>query len=189
MVAIKRIRLEGLKEEEVTDVMREVDLLQSLSHPSIVKYEGMSRDADYLNIVMEWVARIPQRSVLKYQIRREWFAWSDVEGLWQVQRASCGQLCYEDPGRFTLSSFTRGGYDRGSSLYQVVHCDLKAANILSTKNGNIKLSDFGVSLNMKAVENIKNDAETFSRTGKPVPVKDVAGTPHWSTSAAGDDCD
>lgn len=53
MAAIKRIRLEGLKEEEVTDVMREVDLLQSLSHPSIVKYEGMSRDADYLNIVME----------------------------------------------------------------------------------------------------------------------------------------
>lgn len=63
---------------------------------------------------------------------------------------------------------------------EVVHCDLKAANILSTKNGNIKLSDFGVSLNMKAVENIKADAETFSRTGKPVPVKDVAGTPHWS---------
>lgn len=48
---------------------------------------------------------------------------------------------------------------------QVVHCDLKAANILTTKNGNVKLSDFGVSLNLRAMENIKDN---------------VAGTPNWS---------
>ena len=45
----------------------------------------------------------------------------------------------------------------------VVHCDLKAANILTTKNGNVKLSDFGVSLNLRAMER----------------EKDVAGTPNW----------
>jgi serine/threonine protein kinase len=46
----------------------------------------------------------------------------------------------------------------------VVHCDLKAANILTTKTGNVKLTDFGVSLNLRAMgrEN-----------------KDVAGTPNW----------
>jgi serine/threonine protein kinase len=48
---------------------------------------------------------------------------------------------------------------------QVVHCDLKAANVLTTKNGNVKLSDFGVSLNLRAMENIKSD---------------VAGAPNWS---------
>lgn len=53
MVAVKRIRLEGLKEEEVTTLMREVDLVKRLSHPSIVKYEGMARDDDSLNIVLE----------------------------------------------------------------------------------------------------------------------------------------
>jgi serine/threonine protein kinase len=53
MVAVKRIGLEGLKEEEVTQLMREVDLVKSLSHPSIVKYEGMTRDEDTLNIVLE----------------------------------------------------------------------------------------------------------------------------------------
>lgn len=42
---------------------------------------------------------------------------------------------------------------------------MKAANILTTKNGNVKLSDFGVSLNLRAMEHIK---------------KDVAGTPNWS---------
>ncbi|KAG6854033.1 hypothetical protein C0991_011238 [Blastosporella zonata] len=53
MVAVKRIRLEGLKESEITTLMREVDLVKSLSHPSIVKYEGMARDADTLSIVLE----------------------------------------------------------------------------------------------------------------------------------------
>jgi len=53
MVAIKRIKLNGLKSEEVEDVMHEVELLQKLSHPGIVRYEGMSRDEEYLNIVLE----------------------------------------------------------------------------------------------------------------------------------------
>ena len=48
----------------------------------------------------------------------------------------------------------------------VVHCDLKAANILTTKNGNVKLSDFGVSLNLRKVG---RDHKT-----------DVTGTPNWS---------
>ncbi|TDL23606.1 kinase-like protein [Rickenella mellea] len=47
----------------------------------------------------------------------------------------------------------------------VVHCDLKAANILTTKNGNVKLSDFGVSLNLRQMK----------RENK----NDVAGTPNW----------
>ena len=46
----------------------------------------------------------------------------------------------------------------------VVHCDLKASNILTTKTGNVKLSDFGASLNLRQVER-KND---------------VQGTPNWS---------
>ncbi|KAH9166011.1 kinase-like domain-containing protein [Lactarius sanguifluus] len=44
----------------------------------------------------------------------------------------------------------------------VVHCDLKAANILTTKTGNVKLSDFGVSLNLRAMER---------------EIKDIVGTP------------
>ena len=55
MVAIKRIKLDGMKDEEVDDVMHEVELLKKLAHPSIVRYEGMSRDDEYLNIVLECV--------------------------------------------------------------------------------------------------------------------------------------
>ena len=55
MVAVKRINLEGLKEEEIAQLMKEVDLVKSLSHPSIVKYEGMARDNNTLSIVLECV--------------------------------------------------------------------------------------------------------------------------------------
>lgn len=54
-MAVKRIRLEGLPESEVTQLMKEVDLLKSLTHPGIVKYEGMARDSDTLSIVLESV--------------------------------------------------------------------------------------------------------------------------------------
>ena len=51
-MAVKRIRLEGLSEDDVNQLMREVDVVKSLSHPSIVKYEGMTGDNDTLNIVL-----------------------------------------------------------------------------------------------------------------------------------------
>jgi len=53
MVAVKRIGLAGLSEEEISQLMKEVDLVKSLSHPTIVKYEGMARDEDTLSIVLE----------------------------------------------------------------------------------------------------------------------------------------
>ncbi|KAL0065795.1 Protein kinase of the Mitotic Exit Network [Marasmius tenuissimus] len=138
MVAVKRIRLDGLNEEEVTQLMKEVDLVKRLSHPSIVKYEGMARDADTLSIVLEYAengslgqtlkafGKLNERLVASYVVRI-------LEGLHYLHQSD------------------------------VVHCDLKAANILTTKNGNVKLSDFGVSLNMRAMEK----------------TNDVAGTPNW----------
>ena len=39
-----RIRLQVFKEEEIVQHMWEVDLVKGLSHPSIVKNEGMARD-------------------------------------------------------------------------------------------------------------------------------------------------
>jgi serine/threonine protein kinase len=36
----------------------------------------------------------------------------------------------------------------------VVHCNLKAANILMTQSGELKLSDFGISLYLRAIEHV-----------------------------------
>ncbi|KAG0277018.1 hypothetical protein BGZ95_006663 [Linnemannia exigua] len=139
MVAVKRIKIDGLKDAEMDILMQEVDLLKSLAHPSIVKYEGFIRSSGYLNIILEFVENgsllttlksfgtFPEKLVVAYVVKI-------LEGL---------------------------VYLHGK---EVVHCDLKAANILTTKNGNVKLSDFGVSLNLKVKE---------SDFGA------VAGTPNW----------
>ena len=57
MVAVKQIQLEGLKTEEITQLIHEVDLLKTLSHPNIIKYEGMVRDRlkNTLSMVLECV--------------------------------------------------------------------------------------------------------------------------------------
>ncbi len=55
MVAVKRIGLQDLSEDEISNLMKEVDVLKRLSHPSIVKYEGMVRSTDTLSIVLEYV--------------------------------------------------------------------------------------------------------------------------------------
>ncbi|TFK53421.1 hypothetical protein OE88DRAFT_1655548 [Heliocybe sulcata] len=139
MVAVKRIRLEGLKEDEISQLMREVDLLKSLSHPSIVKYEGMARDDSALSIVLEY-----------------------------AENGSLGQTikAFGKLNERLVASYVVKILEGLDYLHQndVVHCDLKAANILTTKNGNVKLSDFGVSLNLRAMER---------------EMKDVAGTPNW----------
>ncbi|KAI0657977.1 Pkinase-domain-containing protein [Cubamyces menziesii] len=139
MVAVKRIRLEGLKEEEISQLMKEVDLVKSLSHPSIVKYEGMARDDDTLSIVLEYAENGSLGQTLK----------------------AFGKLNERLVANYVVKILEGLHY-----LHQndVVHCDLKAANILTTKNGNVKLSDFGVSLNLRAMER---------------EMKDVAGTPNW----------
>ncbi|KAH7105802.1 hypothetical protein BKA62DRAFT_612758 [Auriculariales sp. MPI-PUGE-AT-0066] len=137
-VAVKRIRLGGLKEAEVEQLMKEVSLVKSLSHPSIVKYEGMLRDDDYLNIVLEWVENGSLGQTLK----------------------AFGKLNEKLVASYVVKILEGLHYLHTS---HVVHCDLKAANILTTKTGNVKLSDFGVSLNLHAVEH----------------KIDVAGTPNW----------
>ena len=50
---VKRIELKGLKKKEVARLMLEVDILKQLSHPSIIKYEGMVGDDKTLSIVFE----------------------------------------------------------------------------------------------------------------------------------------
>lgn len=139
MVAVKRIGLEGLKEDEIAQLMREVDLVKRLSHPSIVKYEGMARDANTLSIVLEYAENGSLGQTLK----------------------AFGKLNEKLVASYVFKILEGLDYLHRSD---VVHCDLKAANILTTKTGNVKLSDFGVSLNLRAMER---------------EIKDVAGTPNW----------
>ncbi|CED82756.1 pkinase-domain-containing protein [Phaffia rhodozyma] len=138
--AIKQIQLDGLGEEEIDRLMKEVDILRRLDHPAIVKYSGVVRNRDTLNIILEYAENGSLGSTI-----RTFGKLSEKLVASNVMRILEGLHYLHDQ--------------------KVVHCDLKAANILTTKTGNIKLTDFGVSLSLTAVEKTRRN--------------EMAGTPNW----------
>jgi len=56
-VAVKNIELKGFREDEIVQlrVVQEVDLVKKLSHPSLIKYEGLDRDESILSIMLACV--------------------------------------------------------------------------------------------------------------------------------------
>ncbi|TPX32600.1 hypothetical protein SmJEL517_g04340 [Synchytrium microbalum] len=126
-------------QDGVTDLMKEVELLKSLSHPNIVHYEGFLCDINTLNIVLEFVEAGSLSSILK----------------------QFGKMPEKLCVNYVLKMLEGLEYLHGKG---VVHCDLKCANILTTKNGETKLSDFGVSKQLNVL-----DKDT----------KAVVGTPNW----------
>ncbi|KAJ2487359.1 Protein kinase of the Mitotic Exit Network [Coemansia sp. RSA 2320] len=140
MVAVKQILLEGQDIDNMEDIMQEVELLKSLSSPRIVRYHGFVKTDTHLNLVMEYVENGSLSATLK----------------------SFGSFPEKLVLAYAVKIIEGLIYLHGRD---VVHCDLKACNILTTKQGNTKLTDFGVSLNLKL--------------RKPGDESVVAGTPYW----------
>ncbi|KAI8981903.1 kinase-like domain-containing protein, partial [Mycotypha africana] len=139
-VAIKRISLQKARSTDIQDTLQEASLLSSLMHPNIVKYEGFIKTHEHLNIVLEYV----ENGSLLHSLKQYGHA---------LPEHLVARYCYDIlQGLVYLHE------------KDVVHCDLKAANILTTKSGDVKLSDFGVSLNLK----LKKQEDNI-----------VPGTPFW----------
>ncbi|KZV59483.1 kinase-like protein [Peniophora sp. CONT] len=149
-VAVKRISLEGLEEDDIGQLMNEVNFVKSMRHPNIIKYEGMVRDDNTLSIVLEYAENGSLGQILKAfgklnEVLVASYVVKILEGLDYLHRSD------------------------------VVHCDLKAANILTTKDGDVKLSDFGVFLNLRALE-----LNTQTGKGGKLQSRDMAGSaPNW----------
>jgi mitogen-activated protein kinase kinase kinase len=120
------------KKSMIDALKREIGLLRDLRHPNIVQYLGCSSSADYLNIFLEYV---PGGSV-------------------QTMLNSYGAL--PEP---LVRSFVRQILTGLSYLHQrdIIHRDIKGANILVDNKGTIKISDFGISKKLEA-SNILNGA-------------------------------
>ncbi|KAI0293256.1 kinase-like domain-containing protein, partial [Russula brevipes] len=124
-VAVKLVRL---KEKQITQLMEEIDLVKQLSHPSIIKYEGMARDedSDTLRIVLEYAENDSLKEELELSGKMD-----------ETLVANYVVKILEG-----LDFLHRNG---------IVHGNLKAANIFTTNVGNVMLSDFGLSLNRLAL--------------------------------------
>ncbi|KAK7989548.1 hypothetical protein PG989_009863 [Apiospora arundinis] len=138
-VAVKQIKLVNLPKSELRMIEAEIDLLKNLHHDNIVKYVGFVKSVDCLNIVLEYCENGSLHSICKAYGKFP----ENLVGVYMTQVLQGLQYLH----------------DQG-----VIHRDIKGANILTTKDGKVKLADFGVS------------TSTLSGPDKEAQ---VVGTPYW----------
>ena len=134
-VAIKLISLASLPPSDRKSIKQEIDLLKNLHHPNIVKYYGSVADAETLYIILEYCENGSLHSICKNFGKFP----ENLVSLYTAQVLQ-GLLFLHEQG--------------------VIHRDIKGANILTTKEGLVKLADFGVAT-------------------KTTDGSSVVGTPYW----------
>ncbi|KAJ6255026.1 mtk1/mekk4 [Anaeramoeba flamelloides] len=137
-VAVKSIPLSRIPQTELNSTVMEIDLLKKLDNEYIVKYIGSHQTKTNLYIILEWIENGSLREVLK--------------GIKTVKESLVAKYTFQ-----TLNGLNYL-HEQG-----VVHRDIKGANLLTTKQGRIKLTDFGVSTRLDEVENNSS----------------ALGTPYW----------
>lgn len=115
--AIKQIQYDD--ESELNAHMLEIDLLKNLRHENIVEYQGFIQKSHELYILLEYCGRGSLRDIIK--------------------KGPLVEIICVDYIRQTLKGL-QYLHDQG-----VIHRDIKAANLLLTEEGVVKLADFGVS--------------------------------------------
>ncbi|KAJ7766474.1 hypothetical protein DFH07DRAFT_1058607 [Mycena maculata] len=136
-VAVKEIQLSNIPKGELGEIMSEIDLLKNLNHANIVKYKGFVKTREYLYIILEFCENGSLHNISK---RFGKFPESLVAVY--ISQVLEGLMYLHDQG--------------------VIHRDIKGANILTNKDGTVKLADFGVAANTTSV----NDGA-------------VVGSPYW----------
>ncbi|KAF1942386.1 hypothetical protein EJ02DRAFT_177182 [Clathrospora elynae] len=136
-VAIKQVRLENLGAADLKNMEMEIDLLKNLNHPNIVKYNGFVRSSESLYIILEYCENGSLHSICKNFGKFP----ENLVALYMSQTLH-GLLYLHEQG--------------------VIHRDIKGANILTTKEGLVKLADFGVATKQSGLDQ-----------------SSVVGTPYW----------
>ncbi|KAJ5068579.1 sterile20-like kinase isoform b-related [Anaeramoeba ignava] len=136
-LAIKVIPTQSFEDSETKN---EIDLLKSFKNQSIVTYFGTLFKDNNLWILMEYCSG---KSILDLMEKLE-------------------KPLSEEQAGFVLFSTLQGLVYLHKN--DIIHRDLKAANILLTENGKVKIADFGVSKKLNS-----HSSQTLS----------VIGTPYW----------
>ncbi|KPI89320.1 putative protein kinase [Leptomonas seymouri] len=121
IVAIKQVPLDDTDKEELDSIVNEVRILQMCDHPNVVRFFGTYQSLGVLWIVMEYCEG------------------GSVDNVYDLLRRPLSEALIAYVCRETL----RGLHYLHERL--IIHRDVKGSNILLTKDGQVKLADFGVS--------------------------------------------
>nr|XP_039251891.1 mitogen-activated protein kinase kinase kinase 3-like [Styela clava] len=126
--------------KEIKALLTEIDLLRRLSHDRIVQYYGSCEDTNTLSVFMEYM---PGGSV-KDEIK------------------SYGALTEQVTCKYSRQILEGLSY---LHQYNILHRDIKGANVLRDASGNVKLGDFGAAKRLQTI---------LTASGQT-----VVGTPYW----------
>jgi serine/threonine protein kinase len=148
-VAIKSVSLHSLAPSSLPDLMSEIDLLKNLNHSNIVKYKEHAQDKDNLFIVMEYCENGSLQTILK-----KFGKFPESLVAVYISQVLEGLIYLHQQG--------------------VIHRDIKGANILTNKDGSVKLADFGVSSRAPV-----GGGGLGAKDGGGANDNEVVGSPYW----------
>ncbi|KAH0559515.1 hypothetical protein GP486_003972 [Trichoglossum hirsutum] len=127
-------QMDNKKRAMVDALKREIGLLRELQHPNIVQYLGSSSDEEHLNIFLEYVPGGSVAALLNQY----------------------GPLQEPLIRNFVRQILTGLAYLHGR---EIIHRDIKGANVLVDNKGGIKISDFGISKRVEASSVLSSGAK------------------------------
>ena len=156
MVAVKEIALRRLDDKARRALRLEIQLLTELgAHENVIALRGVVEHDAYVYVVLE----LAENGSLASLVKPTKFG-----------------VCAEPLARVYVRQILRGLeylHARG-----VVHRDVKGANVLTTKDGVVKIADFGVALR-RSIDVDTDDTRTHDTSDL-----DVQGTPYWMAPEA-----
>lgn len=137
-VAIKQVSLRDVDKDELLSIETEISLLRKLKHENIVKYHDTIKTQGYLYIVLEYMENGSLAQFIK-----KFGSLSETLVAMYITQVLRGLAYLHEQG--------------------VLHRDVKGANILTTKDGLVKLADFGVAIKLNETQKANS----------------VVGSPYW----------
>jgi serine/threonine protein kinase len=123
LVAIKKLRLDGMSEGVPATTIREITLLQELKHPFVVNLISVFSGRRRVYLVFELLAKDLRMTIVDLARNRQTLAFSTIK-------------------RYTKQMLTALWYSHNQ---RVVHRDLKPGNILVSEDGRcVKVADYGL---------------------------------------------
>lgn len=157
LMAVKQVEMptnsstamDAKKNNMIEALKHEISLLRELKHPNIVQYLGSNSDETHLNIFLEYVAGGSVATML---------------------------VNYGSLNEQLIRGFVRQILEGLNYLHSkdIIHRDIKGANILVDNKGTVKISDFGISKRVEASSLLSNQPK-----GRGGPRVSLQGSVFW----------